>query len=80
LRATRPAASITAGLEVLVQEVIAAITTEPSPARAALVRLRLLVRRRGQVLGLRLVAALGVHALDLVFFGLRLRPGRPGWS
>ena len=30
LRASRPAPSITAGLEVLVQEVIAAITTEPS--------------------------------------------------
>ena len=30
LRATRPAPIITYGLEVLVQEVIAAITTEPS--------------------------------------------------
>ena len=31
LRATRPAASITAGLEVLVHEVIEAITTSPWP-------------------------------------------------
>ena len=30
-RATSPAPSITAGLEVLVQEVMAAITTSPSP-------------------------------------------------
>ena len=30
LRATRPAASITAGFEVFVQDVIAAITTAPS--------------------------------------------------
>ena len=32
LRARRPAASITAGLEVLVQEVMAAITTSPWPS------------------------------------------------
>ena len=44
LRATRPAAIITSGLDVLVQEVMAAITTSPSvsvksPARTAHLRL-----------------------------------------
>jgi hypothetical protein len=63
LRASRPAPSITAGFEVLVQEVIAAITTSPSVSS---------LRRRGcgssrgcrQVLGCgwrRLEAVVGLH-------------------